>query len=132
MPDHIHLLWLGIADSCDQRSAARYFRQQLTIPLRKLGCELQSQPYDHVLRDEERQETAFATIADYIARNPERAGLVPVDRYQEYPFTSCLVPGYPDLLPWQSNYWDRFWRLYSRLCNHGLLVKDVDTSERNS
>ena len=126
MPDHLHLLWVGIADQCDQRHAARYFRTQMNILLQRLGCRFQKQPYDHVLRDEERQEAAFAAVAEYVARNPERAGLVPLEGFREYNYTGCLIPGYPDLSPWQDNYWERFWKLYARLCKHGLLVSDVD------
>jgi REP element-mobilizing transposase RayT len=29
MPDHMHLLWLGILDSADQRLAMKFFRGQL-------------------------------------------------------------------------------------------------------
>ncbi|HVX62946.1 MAG TPA: hypothetical protein VHC19_20160 [Pirellulales bacterium] len=129
MPDHIHLLWCGIAEGCDQRNAATYFRRQLNVPLARLGFELQNQPYDHVLRDEERQESAFQAVAEYIARNPERAGLVAADRYRDYKYTGCLVPGYPDLSPWQEGYWELFWKLYTRLSRHGLLVKDIAVSE---
>jgi REP element-mobilizing transposase RayT len=128
MPDHLHLLWVGIAERCDQRNAARFLRRQLNIPLGRLGYELQKQPYDHVLRDDERQEAAFEAVAEYIARNPERAGLVPADGYRTYQYTGCLVPGYPDLSPWQDGYWELFWRLYSRLCKSGLLVRDVEAS----
>lgn len=115
MPDHLHLLWVGFSEKCDQRVAARFFRQQLNIPLARLGYELQRQPHDHVLRDEDRQETAFGAVAEYLARNPERAGLVPVDGYRAYQYTGCLVPGYPDLSPWQEGYWELFWKLYSQL-----------------
>ena len=55
MPDHLHLLWVGILDSSDQRVAARYFRRQLNPVLMKLGTRLQLQGYDHVLGDEERE-----------------------------------------------------------------------------
>lgn len=111
MTDHLHLLWMGITDASDQRLAARFFRTQLNIPLRELGYEFQTQAYDHVLRDDERQEAAFEAIAEYIARNPERAGLVPNDGYREYPYTGCLMPGYPNLSPWQADYWELFWQL---------------------
>jgi REP element-mobilizing transposase RayT len=126
MTDHMHLLWVGILDGCDQRNAARFFRTPMNIPLGRLGVQFQKQPYDRVLRDEERQEAAFATIAEYIARNPERAGLVPSDGYRDYKYTGCLVPGYPDLSPWDDRYWEQFWKLYSRLCKHGLSVSDVE------
>src|SRR4051794_21460997 len=29
MPDHLHMLWVGILPGCDQLVAARYFRKQL-------------------------------------------------------------------------------------------------------
>ncbi len=125
MPDHLHLLWTGILETCDQRNAARFFRRQMNVPMARLAVSLQKQAYDHVLRDDERQEAAFQAVAEYIARNPERAGLVPADGFRRYGYTGCLVPGYPDLSPWQDDYWDRFWRLYGRLCQHGLSVTDV-------
>jgi putative transposase len=121
MPDHLHLVWLGILDASDQRLAARYFRTQLNPILEKLGTKLQTQPYDHVLRDEERNRSAFENVVEYVARNPERAGLVPVDRFRDYPYTGCLVPGYPELSPWQEDYWERFWRIYGHLRTHGLV-----------
>jgi hypothetical protein len=142
MPDHLHLLWMGLLESCDQRNAARFFRRQMNLPLAKLGLQLQKQPYDHVLREDEGSgvgnavgeggiltnsaTSAFEAVAEYIARNPERAGLVPVDGYRQYAYTGCLVPGYPDLSPWQDDYWTRFWKLYSRLSEHGLSVVAVE------
>lgn len=71
MPDHIHMLWVGILKECDQRTAMRYFRRQLNPVLVKLNARLQLQPFDHVLREEELERTAFEDLADYIARNPE-------------------------------------------------------------
>jgi REP element-mobilizing transposase RayT len=99
MPDHIHLIWMGILESSDQKLAMRHLRTRLNEALSRLGFELQDQPYDHVLRAEERQEAALMATCDYVARNPERAGLVPVDGYAAYPYSGCLVPGYPELIP---------------------------------
>ncbi len=121
MPDHIHLLWVGLFQQTDQRLAARYFRKQINSALKKIGACLQQQPYDHVLRDEERQEEAFESVAEYIARNPERAGLVTQDGYRDYPYTGCLIPGYPDMTPWRDGYWELFWRLYSGLLKEGFM-----------
>ena len=121
MPDHIHLLWVGILDGSDQRTAAKYFRKQLNPVLDKLNCRLQLQPYDHVLREEERERSAFENVVEYIARNPERRGLVGPDRFREYPFTGCMVPGYPELKVSQEDYWERFWRTYSHLREHGMI-----------
>jgi putative transposase len=72
MPDHLHLLWVGITDECDQRLATRFFRRQLNLVLEKLRVQLQTQPYDHVLREEDRERDAFEVVAEYVARNPER------------------------------------------------------------
>ena len=121
MPDHIHLLWVGILDGSDQRNAAKFFRAQLNPVLAKLGAQFQEQPHDHVLCEEQRERSAFEEVVEYIARNPERAGLVPPDCFRQYQYTGCLVPGYPDLSPWQANYWDLFWRIYSKLRTNGLV-----------
>ncbi len=121
MPDHLHLLWIGVFEGSDQRNAVKYFRKQLNPILDKLEARFQKQPYDHVLREEERAKDAFEAVVEYIARNPERAGLARPDRYQDYPYTGCLVPGYPELTPWQLDYWERFWRTYAYLQRHGFM-----------
>ena len=131
MPDHMHLLWVGILDGSDQRTAVKFFRAQLNPILEKLGAQFQKQPYDHVLREEERERTAFEDVAEYIARNPERAGLVQSDRFRDYPYTGCLVPGYPDLKPFQEGYWDLFWKLYSELSKNGLVRQYSVENERS-
>lgn len=82
---------------------------------------LQEQPYDHVLRDDERQPAALQAVAEYIARNPERKQLVAVDAFREYEFSGCLVPGYPDLNPFQPGYWDLLDRICSKLRKQGLV-----------
>ncbi|WP_425398407.1 hypothetical protein [Aeoliella sp.] len=120
MPDHFHLLWIGFADDSDQRVAMRYFRRQLNATLKALGFELQSQGHDHVLTEEERERDAFETVVEYIARNPERAGLVEVDKFNVYPYSSCLLPGYPEIKPFVEDYWPTFWRVYSHLREHGV------------
>jgi len=121
MPDHIHLLWVGIFDGSDQRSAVKYFRKQLNPVLEELGARFQQQAYEHVLREEERERTAFENVVEYIARNPERTGLVKENCFREYSYTDCLVPGYPELKLWQEDFWDRFWRIYSYLQENGLM-----------
>jgi len=120
MPDHMHLLWIGIDDRTDQLNAMKHFRKSVGLPLRKLGFEFQHQPYDDVLRDDERKESSVENLVEYIARNPERKGLVPVDGFRDYKFTACLIPGYPELELWQDDYWPRFWRTYSFLRKNGL------------
>ena len=128
MPDHLHLLWTGFDEGRDQRIAAKFFRRQLNIPLcvtRRAASGTSLRPC--AARRRYRQEAAFQTIAEYIARNPERAGLVPAGQFRECKQTSCLVPGYPDLSPWQKDrYWEHFWRLYSRLCRRGLQTHGLE------
>lgn len=121
MPDHMHLLWLGILDSADQRPAMKFLRRQLRPVLERLHVQLQNQPYDHVLREDERQLTALQNVVEYIARNPERKQLVPLDGFREYAYTGCLVPGYPDLKPFQPDFWSLFERLCSKLRQQGLI-----------
>jgi len=121
MPDHIHLLWVGILDGSEQRNAAKFFRTQMNGVLEKVGVQFQEQPYDRVLREEQRERTGFEDLVEYIARNPERANLVPADAYRHYRYTGRLMPGYPDLTPWQDNYGDLFWRIYASLRTNGLV-----------
>jgi putative transposase len=36
MPDHLHLLWIGILESSDQRNAIKFLRRQMSPILAKL------------------------------------------------------------------------------------------------
>ncbi len=119
MPDHIHMIWIGINDQTDQLKASKYFRKQLGIPLEKIGYSFQHQPYDRVLRENEKLESDLVGLVEYIARNPERANLVSNSGYRTYPFTDCLVPGYPELKLWQDDFWPRFWRACSFIRKNG-------------
>ena len=122
MPDHIHLIWMGILESTDQKLAVRPCDTRFNDSLSRIGYELQDQPYDHVLQQDERQEDALMATCEYVARNPERAGLVAVDGYAEYPYSGCLVPGYPEMKPFASDFWTRFNRSVSYLRKNGPVV----------
>ena len=122
MPDHVHLMWMGILKATDQRLAIRHLRKRLNASLARIGFELQDQPYDHVLQDEECQESALMETCEYIARNPERAGIVAIDGYASYPYSGCLVPGYPELRPFAADFWRRFDRTVCYLRKHGPCV----------
>ncbi|HXR48643.1 MAG TPA: hypothetical protein VN784_14505 [Candidatus Limnocylindrales bacterium] len=74
MPDHIHLLWLGLRCDTDQRNAMSFLRTHLEPRL--APHKFQPQAHDHVLSDEERKHDAFARICFYILANPVRAGLI--------------------------------------------------------
>jgi REP element-mobilizing transposase RayT len=126
MPDHLHLLWVGISDACGQLLAARYFRRQLNPILEKVGVRFQRESHDHVLQEEERGRTALEDVFEYIARNPERAGLVKENCFRAYPYTGCLLPGYPEVKIWDDDFWERFWRIHAHLQGHGLIRADVE------
>ena len=136
MPDHAHLIWMGLGLKSDQLTGMKFLREQLNRELeatdlrQQAGTDatdlrrqtrttatdlrrrlrLQKQAYDHVLREEERQRDAFAKTCFYIMENPARAGLVA--RAQDHPFSGAIVPGYPTLHPLQPDYWEKFWPLY--------------------
>jgi hypothetical protein len=112
MPDHIHLLCAGLNQHrSDQRVAIEFLRKVLRPHIAPVTW--QGQPYDHVLRDHERQRGALSGIAQYLFENPLRAGLV--TRWQDYPRLGCCVPGYPEFDVRAADYWDRFWRCYNLL-----------------
>lgn len=125
MPDHLHLMFLGLAVASDQLNAVKFLRLRVNRllagePLQKLavlsraqprdGWKLQPQAYDHVLREEERKQGAFASVCFYILANPVRAKLV--EEETEWKFSGAVVPGYPDLHPLQEDYWELFWKIY--------------------
>ncbi|HQF40031.1 MAG TPA: hypothetical protein PK322_13005 [Opitutaceae bacterium] len=112
MPDHGHFLLCGVTGSSDQRLAVHLFRKTWNALLAP-SFRLQAQAHDHVLRDAERANEAFKAIAWYIRENPVRATLA--DRWQHWPCSGCLVPGYPDLDPRQDGYWELIWRIWNRL-----------------
>ena len=99
----------------------KHFRKSANATLGKIGFELQDQAYDHVLHEGERRADGFRQIVEYIARNPERAKLVAEDCYSDYPFTGCLVPGYPELELFSVSFWTQFDRIISFLRRNGVL-----------
>jgi putative transposase len=109
MPDHVHLMWMGVDASSDQMKATRFFRQHIAPVFHPV--ELQKQPHDHVLREKEREQNAFQSVCYYIQENPVRKGIVP--DWSNYAYTGCIIPGYPELDVHAEDYWTRFWRMYA-------------------
>ena len=107
MPDHFHMIWMGLFNESNQLLGMKHFRKSINESLRRIGYEFQDQSFDHVLEESERTEVAFRDVCDYIARNPERSELVPADGYASYRFSGCVVPGYPSLRPFDATYWGR-------------------------
>lgn len=111
MPDHLHLLWMGLRDDTDQRHAMAFLRTYLEPAL--VPHRFQPQAYDHVLRDDERDPDALAVVCRYVLANPERKGLVA--SWPDWPYSGASLPGYPALDPRHEGYWDRFWKLYRQI-----------------
>ena len=95
MPDHMHLIWGGLGEECDQLQAMRHFRRWLNLALKP--HRLQPQAHDHVLREWEKDDAAFEEALDYIWKNPVRAGLV--EKAEDWLYCGTIVPGYPLLHP---------------------------------
>jgi hypothetical protein len=138
MPDHLHLMCLGLALASDQLNGTRFLRTCINRLLEgrklenrgsdaglqepgegshpslnpRIKWQLQPQAHDHVLRTEERKLNAFAKVCFYILANPVRAELV--RREVDWPFSGSVAPGYPDLYPFQEGYWELFWKIYFR------------------
>jgi len=108
MPDHIHLLWMGLRIDSDQRNGMKFLREHLAPVLRP--HHFQHQAYDHVLREEERRRGAFAKICFYILANPVRARLI--KETEPWPYRGAVVAGYPKLHPLAEDFWPKFWRLF--------------------
>jgi len=118
MPDHGHMIWMGLSEHSDQRLATSFLRKHLAPLL--LPAEWQHQPFDRVLRADERNQDAIALTARDIAENPVRAGLA--KGASEWRFTGCVVPGYPKLFPHTADFWDTFWRLYNEAATRGSVA----------
>jgi len=108
MPDHLHLVWMGLRLDSDQRNGMAFLRTHLEPRL--APAKFQHQSDDHVLKTEERRRHAFAGVCNYILENPVRAELV--RRVDDWAFTGALVPGYPTLQPLQPDFWSKFWKLF--------------------
>jgi putative transposase len=109
MPDHIHLLWMGLRLDSDQRNGMAFLRTHL-IPL-LAPAKFQPQAHDHVLRAEDRRKDAFARGCRYVLENPLRARLV--ERMGDWKFMGAVVPGYPKLELMATDYWKKFWKFYA-------------------
>ena len=108
MPDHVHLLWMGLRGDSDQRNGMSFLRTHLKPHLRPFKFQVQA--HDHVFRDEERKRNAFAKVCFYVLANPVRARLI--GDKEIWPFSGAVIPGYPALHPLEKDFWPFFWKLY--------------------
>jgi len=111
MPDHIHLVWMGLRKDSDQINGMAFLRTYLEPEL--APAQFQPQPQDEVLREEERRRDVFARVCFYVAANPVRAKLI--GETEIWPFNGCILPGYPKLSPTQDDFWPKFWRIFGKL-----------------
>jgi putative transposase len=115
MPDHLHLVWMGMRTDSDQILAMRFLRKRLAVEFARrspggVEFELQKQAHDSVLREEDRRRGAFERSCFYVLDNPRRKGLV--EHPKEWRFLGAMVPGYPWLHPLEEDFWPDFWKLY--------------------
>ena len=111
MPDHLHLIWMGLRLDTDQFNGMAFLRTYLEPVLKPATFQPQAQ--DNVLREEERKRNAFARVCYYVAANPVRAELIKEN--EVWPYAGCIVPGYPKLNPEAEDFWPTFWKIYTKL-----------------
>jgi putative transposase len=109
MPDHLHLILMGLQPASDQLNAVAFLRTHLRTAL--IPAKFQHQPHDHVLAEKERRRGAFSSFCFYQLDNPIRAKLVAHAR--DWPFLGAIVPGYPKSNPLDAAFWPNFWKCYS-------------------
>jgi REP element-mobilizing transposase RayT len=115
MPDHLHLLWMGLRVSSDQRNAMKFLRKDLAVELARRSpgraeFELQKQSHDSVLREKDRRRGAFEKSCFYILDNPCRKKLA--NHPRNWPHLGAVVPGHPFLHPLDEDFWELFWKIY--------------------
>ena len=126
MPDHLHLVWMGLRAQTDQRNGMKFLRAQLGRFLEP--ARFQHQAHDHVLTTAERRRHAFSlACADYVLLNPLRVGLVKAPA--EWPFTGTVVPGYPLSNPFEAGYWRWLWERYNELREPGTEQRQLPPRE---
>ena len=115
MPDHFHLVWMGVEAGSDQRKGNQWLRRTVSARLKERGFALQKQAYDRVLGEKERDRFPFEKLVGYVMSNPERSRLVASDfAVGNWLYRDSILPGFPDL-SWRlgaADYWERFWRAY--------------------
>jgi len=117
MSDHLHFVWMGLRKDTEQRNAMKFLRAQLGAVLKP--AKFQHQPHDHVLRPEERRRRAFSlACADYVLLNPLKAELVSAPI--AWPYLGAVIPGYPRLNVFASDYWPWLWRHYFKVREAGI------------
>ena len=108
MPDHLHLILMGLHLDSDQLNAIAFFRTHLKSAL--APAKFQHQAHDHVLAEKERKRGAFTATCSYVLNNPIRAELV--KKSQDWRHLGAVIPGYPKSDPLDPKFWPNIWKLY--------------------
>ena len=117
MPDHLHLVWMGLRLDSDQRNGMAFLRTHLEPKLAPQN--FQHQAHDHVLSAKERQRQAFSVAcADYVLLNPLKGGLIKAP--ETWPYLDAMIPGYPRVNPFEADYWPWFWKHYCAVREPGI------------
>lgn len=114
MPDHAHVLLMGLSEVSDQRHAVAFLRRYTAPMFAVVEVAWQKQAFDHVLREQEREREAFAAVVAYILANPVQAGLCAEAGL--WPYSGSVVAGSPGLDWRRSDFWERFWEV----CNEAM------------
>jgi REP element-mobilizing transposase RayT len=115
MPDHLHLLWLGLRVASNQLDAMRFLRKYLQREFTRrsptgVEYQLQKQSHERVLTEKDRTRGALARACFYVLDNPRRKGLV--EHPRDWPHLGAVVPGYPFMHPLAEDFWPEFWKFY--------------------
>lgn len=111
MPDHLHLVWMGLHKDSHQQNAMAFLRTYLARSIEP--HRFQPQAHDHVLRTPQRRRGAFVHACSYILANPVSDGLC--EDSETWRFSGAVIPGYPDVHPVRDGFWKLFWKLYARM-----------------
>ena len=111
MPDHWHMIWMGLDVSADQRLACAFLRKYVAPFLG--SASFQDRAHDHVLRENERKRGAFQATCHYLRENPVRATLCV--EWTDWPYSGAMIAGYPDLNHRAPDFWDTFWKIHARM-----------------
>jgi len=121
MPDHIHLFWMGLRRDTDQLNGMAFLRTHFEPSL--APARFQHQAHDHVLKESERKQNAFAQTCLYVLNNAVKSGLA--TKVEDWPDCGAIVPGYPKMHPTDADYWEKLWRIVDKLrstdCNNHTL-----------
>ena len=110
MPDHVHLLWAGLAPDSDQDRAASFFHKYTGRALHARGYKWQKQAWDVVLREKDRERGALVGTVFYIAENPVRKGYA--RQASDWSWSGAQASGYPELDWRMPDFHSRVWKIY--------------------